>query len=75
MEHRHGCVYCTTLWFCHEDCPLDGPSVCEDCRAKLLDVPETPHRVVPLGPRVLARLAQYDADRIRQALSRRQRPQ
>jgi len=73
MEHRHTCVYCRADWWCYEGCPLDGASVCDECRGKLLDSPETPRRVVALDGRsnVLSRLAEYDAARIREELIRR----
>jgi hypothetical protein len=74
MEHEHRCVYCRTLWFCHEDCPVVGPSACEECCEKIRRSPETPRRVVPLGSddRVLDRLTEHTAERLRQRL--RQRP-
>jgi hypothetical protein len=77
MEHPHRCVYCRSLWFCYEDCPLAGPSACEKCREKLLRSPETPRPVIPIerNSRVLDRLLEYDADRIRENLIRRRRPE
>jgi len=74
VEHRHRCVYCRTLWFCHEDCPLAGASACEECREKIRLSPQTPRRVIPLasGDRVLDRLTEQIAERLRQRL--RQRP-
>ena len=78
VEHPHRCVYCANVWFCHEDCPLAGPSVCAECHEKLLVAPpETPLRVIALerGSRVLDCLAEYDAARITRQLKRRDRPQ
>jgi hypothetical protein len=75
VEHRHRCVYCQTSWFCHEDCPLAGPAACADCIAKLQRSPDTPRRVImlPDGSRALDRLAEREAERIRDTL-RRDRP-
>jgi hypothetical protein len=69
VEHRHRCVYCRSEWFCYEDCPLAGLSACEGCREKLRESPDMPRRVIALNDtRVLDRLAQREADRIRRNL-------
>jgi hypothetical protein len=77
MEHRHHCVYCSDRWFCYEDCPLAGASVCESCRGKLRDAPETPLRVIPLRDRrdswVFDRLIEHEGERVRRELRRRRR--
>lgn len=75
MEHPHRCVYCSERWFCYEDCPLAGASVCEKCRDKLTE--DTPLRVIPLLDRrdswVFDRLIEHDAERLRHELRRRRR--
>jgi hypothetical protein len=70
VEHRHRCVYCHTLWFCYEDCPLAGASACVDCREKLARSPDIPRRVIALerGSPVLDRLAEREAERIRRSI-------
>lgn len=75
VEHRHHCVYCQTLWFCHDDCPLAGPSVCAACREKLRRSPDMPRLVIALhdGSEVLARLAEHEGERIRELFRRRPR--
>ena len=77
MEHRHRCVYCSDHWFCYEDCPLPGASVCANCRERLREAPDTPLRVIPLqDPRdgwVFDRLIEHDAERLRRELRRRRR--
>jgi hypothetical protein len=75
VEHPHRCLYCDTLWFCHEACVLAGPSVCAGCRERLLRSPETPLRVIPLRhPHVVIdRLAEHVAERLRDSLRRRRR--
>ena len=72
MEHSHHCLYCRTRWFCHEDCLLPGPSVCEPCRDKLGESPDMPRRVIELSPgtAVLDRLAEREAERLRGRLRR-----
>ena len=79
MEHPHRCVYCSERWFCYEDCPLAGAAVCEGCRKKLLEAPDTPLRVIPLEDRrdswVFDRLIEYDGERVRRELRRWGRPQ
>ena len=80
MEHPHRCVYCSEHWFCYEDCPLAGASVCAACREKLREAPEdTPLRVIPLLDRrdswVFDRLIEYDAERVRHEIRRRRRGQ
>jgi hypothetical protein len=72
MEHRHRCVYCSAAWFCHDDCLLAGPSACEACRDKISRSPGTPRRVIALrsGSRVLDRLAEYEAERLRRLIGR-----
>ena len=75
MEHPHRCVYCRVDWFCLEDCPLAGPSVCDDCRDKLADEPPgMTYRVVALdrASHVLGSLVERAADRLRRELRRRQ---
>ena len=76
MEHPHRCVYCSSEWFCYEDCPLAGPSACDQCREKLRRSPEIPRRVIALseGSQVLDRLAEREAERLRQRLRRRPEP-
>jgi hypothetical protein len=75
VEHSHHCLYCHTRWFCHEDCVLAGPSVCEPCRDKLQVSPDTPRRVVALSdPQVVDRLIQQETERLRGRL-RRHRPE
>jgi hypothetical protein len=68
-------VYCRLLWFCHEDCPLAGPSACADCREKVRRSPDTPRRVIMLqdGSRVLESLAEREAERIRELIRRDRR--
>jgi hypothetical protein len=58
------------MWFCHDDCPLSGPSVCTECREKLSRSPGIPRRVIPLSvrSRVLDRLAEREAQRLRRRL-------
>jgi hypothetical protein len=74
MEHHHRCVYCATVWFCHEDCVLSGASACEDCREKLRMSPEMQRRVVDLRDRrVMDRLIEHASENIRKLL-RRDRP-
>ena len=78
VEHRHSCVYCEALWFCHDDCPLSGPSVCEDCRPKIAEAPPgTPYRVIHLdrASRILRQLSEYEAARLARELKRRDFPQ
>jgi hypothetical protein len=72
VEHSHHCLYCRTRWFCHEDCLLSGPSVCEPCRDKLGESPDMPRRVIELSPgtAVLDRLAEREAERLRGRLRR-----
>jgi hypothetical protein len=67
-------VYCRVFWFCHEACPLAGPSACAECREKIRRSPDMPRRVIMLedGSRVLDSLAEVEAERIR-ALIRRDR--
>jgi hypothetical protein len=76
MEHRHRCVYCSAAWFCYDDCPLPGPSACEDCREKINRSPGTPRRVIPLsaGSGVLDRLAKHEAERLRRLIGRDREP-
>jgi hypothetical protein len=75
VEHKHRCVYCEALWFCHEDCPFDGPSACTSCRDKIRQSPEVPRRVIALDDtRLLDRLAEREADRVRQMIRRRREP-
>jgi hypothetical protein len=75
VEHRHHCLYCRVQWFCHEDCPLAGPSACEECRQKLRQSPDMPRRLIALrDSRVLDHLAEQEAQRIRQQLRRHDRP-
>jgi hypothetical protein len=76
MEHPHRCVYCSDRWFCYEECPLPGASVCESCREKLLQAPEdTPLRVIPIQDRhdswIFDRLIEHDGERVRNELRRR----
>jgi hypothetical protein len=74
VEHSHHCLYCYTRWFCHEDCVLAGPSVCEPCRDKLRGSPDMPRRVIALSdPQVVDRLVQRETERLRGRL-RGQRP-
>ena len=57
---------------------MAGPSVCDDCREKLLDAPpETPVRVIALDRAsvVLGTLARYDAQRLTREIKRRERPE
>jgi hypothetical protein len=72
VEHRHRCVYCDSLWFCHEDCPFAGLSACADCREKLRQAPGMPRRVIALRARspVLDRLTEHTAERLRRSLRR-----
>ena len=71
-EHPHRCLYCEALWFCQQECPLVGPSVCDTCRDRIRRTPETPLRVIPLrDPSVLARLAENEGKRWRQSFRRR----
>jgi hypothetical protein len=66
VEHPHHCLYCHTRWFCHEDCVISGPSVCEPCREKLSTSPDMPRRVIELtSASVLDRLAEREAERLR----------
>jgi hypothetical protein len=60
------------LWFCHEDCPLAGPAACAECIENLRRSPGMPRRVVMLkdGSRALDRLAEREAERIRETLRR-----
>ena len=76
MEHHHRCVYCRSEWFCHEDCPLAGPSACDACRDKLRRSPDIPRRVIALsdGSQVLDRLAEREAERLREMIRRRLEP-
>jgi hypothetical protein len=72
VEHRHRCIYCHAEWFCHEDCPRAGLSACEGCREKLARSPEMPRRVIALDDtRVLDRLAEREAERLREMIRRR----
>jgi hypothetical protein len=72
MEHPHRCVYCSAAWLCYDDCPLPGPTACEDCRDKINRSPGTPRRVIPLsaGSGVLDRLAKHEAERLRRLIGR-----
>jgi hypothetical protein len=76
VEHHHRCVYCRSEWFCYEDCPFAGPSACDECREKLRRSPDIPRRVIALnnGSQVLDRLAEREAERIRQMFRRRGEP-
>jgi hypothetical protein len=76
VEHHHRCVYCRSEWFCHEDCPLAGPSACDACREELRRSPDIPRRVIALsdGSPVLDRLAEREAERLREILRRRLEP-
>jgi hypothetical protein len=71
VEHDHRCLYCDLTWFCHEDCPVVGPSVCDRCRERLR-TSDTPRRVIALraGSPALDRLTQHAAERIRDLLRR-----
>lgn len=75
MEHPHRCLYCETRWSCREECVLAGPSVCADCRERVLQSPELPRRVIPLrNPHVVIDwLAEDVADRLRDRFRRRRR--
>jgi hypothetical protein len=76
VEHHHRCVYCRSEWFCYEDCPLAGPSACDECREKVRRSPDIPRRIVALsdGSQVLDRLAEREAERLRQMFRRRREP-
>jgi hypothetical protein len=73
VEHQHHCLYCAARWFCHDDsCVLHGPSACDGCREKIRRAPDMTLRVIELerGDRVLDRLAQQEAERLRRRLRR-----
>jgi len=72
VEHRHRCIYCRAAWFRYEDYPVSGASACDDCREKLRTSPDTPRHVIALRDlRVLDRLAEHVAERLRDSLRRR----
>jgi hypothetical protein len=49
-----------------------GLSACRECREKIQRAPDTPRRVIALqeGSRVLGRLAEREAERIRRLIQR-----
>ena len=71
MEHRHHCLYCGSVWFCFEDCPLAGSYICTQCAEK--DLSAIPRRLISL-PRaswkVLDRLTLAEAERLRRRFHR-----
>jgi len=69
MEHRHHCLYCGELWFCYEDCPLTGPSICAEC-AKSTELSDAPRRVIGLSSKILNRLTEAEGERLRRFLRR-----
>ena len=71
-EHPHRCLYCEVMWFCENECPLVGPSVCDGCRDRIRRSPNTPVRVIPITDvSVVERLMQAEGKRWRQAFRRR----
>jgi hypothetical protein len=67
MEHRHHCLYCGELWFCYEDCLLTGPSICAEC-ATSDELSDAPRRVIGLSSKILNRLTEAEAERLRRFL-------
>ncbi|MBI3824959.1 MAG: hypothetical protein HY294_03080 [Candidatus Rokubacteria bacterium] len=66
-------MYCRARWRCEEECPLDGPSACAECRERLLDADEEPARLiaVPLDAAMLQRLIQAEVTRFRREIFRK----